>query len=232
MQMALRRLAWRERRKLQFADLVQFAVYGTAELDARVEQDTELRLAHSVHEAGHVLVAVQGSQEQDFPECCWVISKGHSCGITVASYDKRFDVDRDPTYADLVQRIRVNLAGRAAEHVVLGSTAASSRGATADLECATSIACSMFGSDGLSPDMSSDEAAASNLTIFGEHSATPVSDHVRSMARKFLADQYLIVLRILREHRVQLDRIIDALNRKTFLDRRDLTALIREQDAA
>lgn len=231
MQQALRRLAWRERRKLKFADLVQFAVYGTADMDARIE-DAELRRIHSIHEAGHVLVTIQDSQGRHVPECCWVISKGDSCGVTVGCYDKPLEAERDPSYADLVHRIRVQLAGRAAEHLVLGSTAVSSRGARSDLECATSMACSMFGRDGLSPDMATDELAASNLAIFGEHPPTATPDHVRTMAQKFLSDQYLIALRLLRENRLLLDRIAAELNQKIYLDRDALAALVRGQAAA
>jgi hypothetical protein len=72
MQKAMRRVAWREQRPLEFADLVKFATYGTSEVDPEVNPEAST-YKHAVHEAGHALITHIDSKDQIPPSYCSVL---------------------------------------------------------------------------------------------------------------------------------------------------------------
>ncbi len=230
LQQALRRRAWREQCPLQLADLLDIAIWGTVEEDAKPQTDTEWR-AHAAHEAGHAIVMWLTSRDADAPAYCSVSYRDRYFGVVVPSYESHESLANDMSCADAVHRIRALLAGRAAEYLLLGADRISAGGASQDLKEATRLAGSMFGKWGLSPDSTSPTAVASNLAVIVGEPTQTESAHVEGLVRSFLQDHFLHVLEFLKSHRALLERIVDALVRKGVLFQSDLEALAIEESA-
>ncbi len=223
---AVQRLVWRERRPARYEDLVRFAVYGTADEDSSLDPPA-VRYRHAVHEGGHALVATLGSRQQKPPIYCSVLKRGDSQGVMVQPYEIHEHQSDDLSYRDLLHSIRVLLAGRAAEHLLLGPQEVSGRGSTSDLGKASKLAYSMFAQWGLSPVAGTDEAAASNLVIAPDDYVDGVlRSEWKQMVQQFLKDQFLEVLDLLRQHQALLESIAEALTEKTFLLQGDFEVLL------
>ena len=224
LQQSLRRRSWRERRPLQLADILEFAIWGTAEEDAKPQTVAERRV-HATHEAGHVVVSWLTSRECVAPVYCSATNRGGYLGVVVPPYDSHEQATDDMSYADAEHQIRVLLAGRAAEYLLLGADRISVAGASHDLKRATELAGTMFAKWGLSPDSTSPTAAASNLAVIvGEPSPTERA-HVEGLVRSYLQNHFVGVLGLLDNERVLLERVVDALACKGVLFQSDLEAL-------
>ena len=86
-------------------------------------------------------------------------------GVVVPAYESHERKSDDLSYKDIVYKIKVALAGRAAEHLLLGIDEIGASGASSDMEKATQLASSMFGLWGLSDDNTSIESAGKILQL-------------------------------------------------------------------
>lgn len=224
MQKAMRRVAWREQRPLEFFDLVRFAAYGTCEVDPLTDDSPALH-RHAVHEAGHALIAHVDSRHQTPPSYCCVLKHIESHGMVIPAFDSHECMSDDLSHTDMCHKIRVMLGGRAAEHLLLGASQVSAEGAASDLENATRLASSMLGSWGQSHDISSDAAASANLAVAMNDVSASEALHIEQLVRQFLQQQFLKTLEILRTHNVYLQNIVTALTEKGVLLQDDFIAL-------
>ena len=229
--MALQRTAARRRGVLQFADLVQVAVYGTLEQDGRIPNPVQLR-STAIHEAGHALVRMLAVDTVDFPDYCSVIARGDTLGIVVASYESQLRADDDPTYAAMLHTIRVNLAGRAAEHVLLGPEHISARGASEDLKAATATAYAMLGRYGLPISLLTDNDVGANLAVVIDELATVQQERTATMIRTMLSEQYAFVVALLWQHETLLEGLVEQLMLHHVLVREDLEEIHRRRHVA
>jgi ATP-dependent metalloprotease len=152
---------------------------------------------------------------------------GNRLGIVVAAYDSHEVRSRDNTRRDYDHMIRVALAGRAAECIVLGSDAVSATGSSQDLEHATNMAMAMLGSWGLpmrSGDMS---VAGSNLAVVGEDDKRVGREHTMKIVRTYLSEQFDAVCTLLNGHRELLDRIAAELGARVVLFEDDFHRLLQ-----
>ena len=119
-------------------------------------------------------------------------------------------------------KVRICLAGRAAEHLVLGSEEVSCHGANDDLQNATRLCGEMFAVCGMSPNMEDEGSAGNNLIVLTAESC--ISDHIRvdKHVSAYLEKQYKIVLDQLRIHHTLLDHIINELTSKKLLNQEEL----------
>ena len=117
----------------------------------------------------------------------------------------------DPTVSDVVHNIRVSLAGRAAEQLVLGAMNISARGASSDLKSATSLAYSMFAIWGISPFMEDEGKIGVNLSVVIDDPVAPKPGEFDRMVREFLEKQYSLVTNQIKSNRHLLDGVVDAL---------------------
>jgi Peptidase family M41 len=195
---ALRRLVWQEGRPATLRDLIECDVLGTGEEDLGAVS-SEVKWSVAVHEAGHALVAYLASNRQHVPAYCCIGSRRESAGLVMPSYDMiQRSVRGEDTYADMLLRLRVQLAGRCAEHVVLGAEQVSAVGAGSDLRGATRLAMRMVCALGLPPTVRDESDLASNLLVVIGHAADCEVDQYGSKARLLLREQYLHVLDLLR----------------------------------
>ena len=224
---ALRRLQWREGRPASFQDLLLFATYGTADQELSPDTQVQRRLP-AIHEAGHALVAALDGPRGTIPVYVSARPRNDNGGIVVPPYDGVAEGE-EHTYADMVHRIRVGLAGRAAEQLVLGADQVSATGARSDLLRVYALACDLFVANGHSPDLSSEAAVASNLAILHGQVAEADLARAEALCREFLQTQYLAVLALLRQHHAVLDRLIAALMARGVLFQDDVRQLLQPE---
>jgi cell division protease FtsH len=190
-----------------------------------VLQDSEKEKT-AYHEAGHTLTAwhLDGAH---MVHKVTIIPRGRALGVTqYVPNEDRLSISRK----ELDHQLIVLLGGRAAEKIIYNETCA---GAENDLERATSIARKMVTHWGMSPKIgpvsykTSDEDPFLGREIhqsrqFSEHTQELIDEEVARILLE--ADQKSEQL--LREHRVELEKITKALLEHEELGDRELTDLI------
>lgn len=218
------RLAKRENRKLAFVDLVSMVTAGLGDSDEAVK-DNEAILRHTaVHEAGHAAMAVIDSNGKNTPEYSTIVARKDNKGMVVESIAYSFAKGDLFTYADFRHKIRISLAGRAAEEVAFGFDGLSD-GSRSDLENCTKLAARAFAFWGFAPDMNDAETSASNLAVILGDASPSEMLHSETLMRKFLADEYKTAVNILNENRALLDAIANRLMRDSVLDQCEIAEL-------
>jgi cell division protease FtsH len=225
----LRRLVAREKRQLEFIDLVNLSQHGFAEAD-ELPTDSEGDLRQfAYHEAGHAVMAVIDSAGHNVPEYSSIIPSAHYKGVVVQSYSYLLEAGDLHSYADLRHKVRISLAGRAAEELVFGAEHVCS-GATEDLTNATERSGTAFALWGFAPSMEKEGQAGSNLAVVpGDGETITPTEHARveGLVRKFLAVEYRTVKETLSAHRPLLDAVADRLMKDAIVDQDALAELVR-----
>ncbi len=190
----------------------------------------EDRRIAAYHEAGHALVALLTPDDSDPVHKVTIVPRGSALGLTqtLPSEDRL-----STTRTRILARIRHGLAGRAAEELVFGHY---STGAAGDLASATQRAHQMICRYGMSERigpvyLEENEGDAIFLgrdwmsrRSCSQKKAAEIDHEVSSLMRDLYAD----ALRRLREHRVLLDRIAEALLERETLDGAELALLMAE----
>jgi cell division protease FtsH len=166
------------------------------------------------HEGGHALMAHLMGSVMELQKVT-IVSRGNALGYA-------FYLPEEDRYLhtkeELVDRMIVALAGRAAEEVVFGRV---TNGAANDLEKVTEIARSMVFEWGMSDTVSSRTMRADNYAL------SESTKRLRDEEQAHLTDgAYEEAVRLLRKHRVPLDRVAAALLEKETLVREELQALV------
>ena len=169
-------------------------------------------------------MAITNSDGQRIPEFVSVQTLDDSHGVVLPSVAHVLAMD-DPTVFDVVHGVRVSLAGRAAEVLVLGPLGASTSGCSGDLKNATALAYKLFGQWGCSPVMDF-ASAGSNLAVVIEHPVAATPQNLEKNVRSFLEEQFNVVLSQLTSNRDLLDRIVDSLMEQPVLVREDLERIM------
>ena len=204
-----------------------------------IQPEERHRLA--VHESGHALVAYYLPHADPIYKVS-IIPRGRSLGVThQLPEQERHTLPEDY----LRDRLSVMLGGRGAEQELLGTV---SSGADDDIAQATALARAMVSRWGMSKEIGpmdlrdSEEHPFLGREIaqprrFSEHSAQAVDDAVKAL----LKDAEARALDLIREHRPQLDSLIQTLEQheplgrdqvKSCLDRRGDTAAGPTRDVA
>jgi cell division protease FtsH len=177
-----------------------------AERKLMLTDDDRRRTAY--HEAGHALAGMLIPGADPLRKIS-IIPRGASLGVTLSSPDSdRFNY----TDTDLLAAARVLLAGRAAEQLVFGGLTS---GAESDLEQLTRIARHMVGRWGMS------DAIGFVTVIDGEgaNAAAPETLALLDIEVRRISDEaYSDILALLRNERVRLDALAEALLDQETLD--------------
>jgi cell division protease FtsH len=149
-----------------------------------------------------------------------IVSRGEALGYALyLPEEDRYMQTKD----ELVDRMVVALAGRAAEEIVFGRV---TNGAASDLEKVTEIARAMVFEWGMSDSVSSRTMRADNYSLSEE------TKRVRDNEQARLTDgAYAEALRLLQKHRGPLDRIAAALLDKETLGRDEVLELFADVPA-
>lgn len=221
---ALRRRAWRENREVTLQDVLQLTSLGTGDDDPSLS-NASARWPTAVHEAGHALVSWLDSRERRAPAFVAATGVRAAIGVMVPAHDAVEQTTRDDTRRDLDHTIRVALAGRAAEVMLLGEQSISAAGAERDLRRVSELATMMFSRWGLSPGIDGHDDPSSNLLVISEDADDVEKARVAGLVRNYLRKQYREAYAILEQNHALLGRIADALAAHGVLFQEDFERL-------
>lgn len=224
--LGMQRIAHGESRKLTYDDLVHFGARGSGEIDLVPEQDEEMLRRVAIHEAGHAIVAYLDSDGVNVPEYISVLPGHHFRGISVDSYAYVGGVYENSTYEDSRHKIRVLLAGRAAESLILGRTKVGATGSSSDLINASSMALELMGSCGFSHEIDFVDCPSRNLLVVDEEPSQVEQARIEKMARKYLAYQFKKVEGILGVGAGPLMMLSDKLVKKQVILQREFRDIL------
>jgi cell division protease FtsH len=179
----------------------------------RVVTEKEKRIL-AYHEAGHAVMAyLMGDPVQK----ATIVARGDALGYTFHLPDE----DRYlHTREELIDWMKIGLAGRAAEQVVFGRV---TNGAANDLEKVTTLARAMVFEYGMSEEVVSRTMRADNYALSEE------TKRLRDKEQALLTDgAYSESIRLLEKHRSALDRVAGALLDKETLNREELGNLLAD----
>src|ERR687896_345318 len=179
----------------------------------RVVTEKEKRIL-AYHEAGHALMAHLMGDLLPIQKVT-IVARGEALGY---AYYLPMEERYLHTKEELVDVMKVALAGRAAEELVFGRV---TNGASNDLEKVTEIARSMVFEFGMSEVAPSRTLRADNYALSEETKSMRDSEQARLTDHAYEEAQ-----RLLLKHRAALDRVAEALLEKETLDRAELEALL------
>ena len=170
----------------------------------------------SYHEGGHALMAHLMGAAMELQKVT-IVSRGEALGYA-------FYLPEEDRYLhtkeELIDRMIVALAGRAAEEVVFGRV---TNGAANGLEKVTEIARSMVFEWGMADSVSSRTLRADNYSL------SETTKSLRDQEQASLTDSaYAEAVRLLQKHRAPLDKLATALLEKETLLRDEVVALLAD----
>jgi cell division protease FtsH len=199
--------------QVDFDAAIERVVAGLQQKKVLTEKERRIL---AFHEGGHALMAHLMGSAMELQKVT-IISRGEALGYA-------FYLPEEDRYLhtkeELVDRMIVALAGRAAEEVVFGRV---TNGAANDLEKVTEIARAMVFEWGMSESVSSRTMRADNYALSEE------TKRLRDSEQALLTDTaYNEAVRLLQKHRPPLDRIAAALLEKETLVREEVIALFAD----
>ncbi len=218
-------------RRAEWRDLINLSLQGLIDSGPAVANAGSDLESVAWHEAGHALMAYLDSAGANLPELVTITPTSDYAGVMFGSVEfHRFASER-MRYSDFRHKIRVALAGRAAEELAYGPEGISA-GCSSDLESASRLTHVAFSRWGFSPDMDLSGTSTRNLfTVIGDHTDSEFQ-HVESLCRDFLENQYRHVLQQLTLHRQSLADIKNALLAEMALDTPAVLRLLPPLQAA
>jgi len=179
----------------------------------RVVTEKEKRVL-AFHEAGHAVMSYLMGELMPLQKVS-IVSRGEALGYAyyVPNEDRYVR-----TKEELIDSMKITLAGRAAERVVFGRI---STGAADDLEKVTTLARSMVFEYGMSDTVTSRTMRADNYALSEE------TKRLRDQEQALLTDgAFNDAVRLLTKHRASLDRIASSLLKKETLGREEVLELL------
>ncbi|KAJ2737495.1 hypothetical protein H4R23_001803, partial [Coemansia sp. Cherry 401B] len=178
----------------------------------------ESKLATAYHEGGHTLAAMYTKGAMPLHKVT-VMPRGHALGVTV----QLPEIDRQSVNKqEYLAEIDVCMGGRAAEELVYGLDGVTS-GCSSDLQRATNVATAMitqFGMDDKVGLVSYNDEQRAKLSAEGKRT---IEDQVRELNRA----SNLRVMELLQVHRVELDRLAQALVQYETLDKNEIERAVK-----
>ncbi|HEX6488525.1 MAG TPA: ATP-dependent zinc metalloprotease FtsH [Candidatus Dormibacteraeota bacterium] len=207
--------ARRERQSVtleDFQDALEKVMLGR-ERHIALSQPERERIAY--HESGHALLGLL-QEGADPVRKVSIVPRGEALGVTVqAPEDDRFNYPEDYLRARIVGA----LGGRAAEQLVYGVV---STGAQNDLENVTAIARNMVARWGMSPKVGPLSFKEDGGIMGFDGAAARLSDATSELIdqeiRRIVEECFDKAMKLLTEHRKQLDALAEALLKEESLD--------------
>jgi cell division protease FtsH len=202
-----------------FTDAIEKIILGAERQVVMTDADRRLT---AYHESGHALVGML-TPGADPVRKISIIPRGQALGVTLSTPESdRYNYRRD----DLLAQIKVSLGGRAAESVVFGEL---STGAESDIQNLTQVARGMVGrwgmSDAVGPIAVTDGRQGGVLLPGTTPASEPTQELVDNEVRRIVEEAERDVIRLLEEHRVQLDALANALLDRETLDQEEAYAV-------
>ena len=218
------------RRAVNQQDLLsafELVIAGT-EKKGSVLTEFEKKLV-AYHEVGHAMVAYKQKNTEPVQKITIVPHTQGSLGYTLLMPEE--DKTELRTKDELLARIAVSMGGRAAEEVVLNTM---TNGAAQDIQDATAIARNMVAMYGMS-DRFGMMALASrrNQYLDGGYGMDCAQDTAAALdeaVRNLLDQCYTTAVRIIRDSREEMDRVVAYLLEKETITGAEMVALIQGRD--
>ncbi|MDG2990357.1 ATP-dependent zinc metalloprotease FtsH2 [Candidatus Synechococcus calcipolaris G9] len=182
------------------------------------------------HEVGHAIVGTL-VKDHDPVQKVTLIPRGQARGLTwfmMPSEDSGL-ISR----SQLVARMAGALGGRAAEYVVFGDSEVTT-GAGSDLQQVTAMARQMvtrFGMSDLGPlsleTQNSEVFLGRDLVSRSEYSEE-IAARIDAQVRELVQHSYELAIKLIREHRVVIDRLVDLLIEKETIDGEEFRQIVAE----
>ena len=198
---------------MDFDAAIERVVAGLQQKKVLTEKERRI-LAY--HEAGHALMSHLMGDVAPVQKVT-IVSRGAALGYTLnlPAEDRYLE-----TKEELVDMLKIALAGRAAEQVVFGRV---TNGAASDLERATEIARAMVFEWGMSEGITSRTLRADNYSLSEE------TKRLRDTEQARLTDAaYGEAVRLISKHRGPLDRLTQALLEKETIVREEVLLLLAD----
>ncbi len=209
-------------RQVDFEEAIEKAVAGLKKKNRLMNPEERRRVAY--HEAGHALVSLLTPGTDPVRKVSIVPRGFGALGYTLQlPTEDRYLLTED----DLLSRVDVLLAGRAAEEVTFGSI---STGAADDITKATDIIRRMFTEFGMSnafrnvylPFRKDGQFLNHGFSLSQREFAEETQRYIDTETARLVSERYSRVLSVLREHRDKLERVARALLDREVIDREDL----------
>lgn len=199
--------------QMDFEAALERVVAGLQQKKVLTEKERRIL---SYHEGGHALMAHLKGSAMELQKVT-IVARGDALGYA-------FYLPEEDRYLhtkeELIDRMVVALAGRAAEEVVFGRV---TTGAANDLEKVTEIARSMVFEWGMADGVSSRTMRADNYSLSEETKRLRDNEQAR-----FTDTAYADAVRLLQKHRATLDRIAMLLLEKETLGRDEVLELFQD----
>jgi len=201
-----------------FSDALERIVLGA---ERKVMLSAEDRRRTASHEAGHAIVGML-TPGADPVRKVSIIPRGQALGVTFSAPDAdRFNFDQ----RHLLAQIKVALGGRVAEELVFGDL---TTGAESDIQHLTRIARHMVGRWGMSPAI----GPIAVLPVDGMGPFLPGAAETSEATQRLIDEEvrrivetaHAEVTDLLREHRSNLDALVESLLKHETLDEADAYA--------
>ena len=199
--LSLKRIHTREKRPVEFLDLVHIATHDLMEEGLVQPTSEDSRKNTAYHEAGHAVMSVLESGGKDIPDYTSILPGASGfAGVTVDSYGYNYSTkDEDYNYKKFRGYIRMLLSGRAGEEL-LGGAEGVTAGASNDLERVAGHAGEYFAKYGFAPTMEKAGQSESNLAVIVGKPSDSECAHIEKLVREFAAEEYRYVLQTLTKH--------------------------------
>ena len=175
----------------------------------------------AIHEAGHAFVGFvcdAGKNSRFMPEYATIISRGGYVGMVRRKIDETLT---GYSKSELLQLIRITLAGRAAEMVFAKSADEGlTTGAKEDISAATAVARGLLSSYGMEREF----FAAIPTEIMLQ---SPLADRYYSKLNEILSRELDATVEIIKKNRKKVEKLANALFDRSRLDAKEIKELLQ-----
>jgi cell division protease FtsH len=200
------------------------AINGTGE--GLSFQDYPVPEQIAAHEAGHAVVAMAESAFESIPDWVSIIPSKDMAGVMVQDYRHIYNGGLFRSFSQVRTAIRIDLAGRVAEELILGELNVGADCANSDLKEASWKAFNLMARNGFSSGYGINSHDGENMLVVTKGCFDSDADDYRIEAKKFIQMQYRAVKLTLSKNKELLFAIKDALLEKRLLLKSDLEKLI------
>lgn len=228
LKMGLQRKCRELGRPMTWHDVITMAINGTGKGHVSVDEIDPFNVA--VHEAGHAVMCIETSQRKNIPEYVSILPNRYSLGQAHDGVNWAYERNQSRTFEQSLGRIKVYLAGRAAEEVVFGHTGVAAHTASADLEEATQLSYRLIAKNGFHSRYGQGESTGMNLLVVEDDAPEAQKAAAYLDSARLLSNLYEETKRILVENISLLMAISNTLVESKVLFEEDIKSLLREYE--
>jgi ATP-dependent Zn protease len=212
--------------KLSWKDILEIAIRGTGDGIYGHPNNNPIQIAS--HEAGHAVLTIIESNGKNIPDYVSILPGKDMLGVMAEDYEQSYASLGYMSFAMIRSKIRIMLAGRAGEEVLLGETGVGISTANEDLREATWQAFALMARGGVhahyGKNYSPQERLGLLVTI--RNKVPENSDYFQEQARLFLSEQYAEVKQMLLKNRELLSVLQHELVANKILLQDDVTRIL------